>query len=102
MSIFLNPSLLTSCAVKPEKAMTVFFFFFFSSATSLIVSACVRQSLFEGQGLSLGIHTLDSLQLGCLKNPKAMQSCNLHTKWSGLIQNKPLNFKCGGEEREGV
>lgn len=25
-----------------------------------------------------------------------MQLCHLHTKWSGLIQNKPLNFKCGG------
>lgn len=69
-----------------------------SVAAALIVSACVRQSLFEGQGLSLGIHTQDSLQLGCLRNLKAMQLCNLHTKWSGLIQNKPLNFKCRGGE----
>lgn len=68
--------------------------FFFSAATSLI--GCVRQSIFEGQGLSLGIHTQDLLQLGCLRNLKAMQLCNLHTKWSGLIQNKPLNFKCWG------
>lgn len=71
-----------------------FFFSFFFAAASLIVSACVRQSLFEGQGLSLGIHTQGFLQLGCLRNLKAMQLCNLHTKWSGLIQNKPLNFKC--------
>lgn len=31
-----------------------------------------------------------------------MQLCHLHTKWSGLIQNKPLNFKCGGRGGEGA
>ena len=79
-------------SVKKQELLVLF------AAASLIVSACVRQSLFEGQGLSLGIHTQGSLQLGCLRNLKAMQLCNLHTKWSGLIQNKPLNFKCGGGE----
>lgn len=67
-----------------------------SHSTSLIVSACFRQALVEGQGLSLGIHTKGLLQLGRLRNLKPMELCNLHTKWSGLIQNKPLNFKCGG------
>lgn len=81
----------TSCRVEPctdtRKAL---------GAASLIVSACVRQALLEGQGLSLGIHTQGLLQLGFLRNLKPIELCNLHTKWSGLIQNKPLNFKCGG------
>lgn len=68
----------------------------FFPAASLIVSARVRQRLLEGQCFSLGIHTQGLLQLGCLRNLMAMQLCNLHTKWSGLIQNKLLNFKWGG------
>lgn len=69
-------------------------------AASLIVFACVWQALLEEQGLSLGIHTQGLLQLGFLRNLKPMELCNLHTKWSGLIQNKPLNFKCGGGEKK--